>query len=172
MSDPKKSGGRVSGLFRKLSNRSKKEDKAPNLQTSANASKGAATLSPYTAYELKGEASGTVDHGDNFLCLRYSFGFMVLTIVTAEPITEDKLCLLKEYDIKFLIDDSGSMFLDSPSRWDQVGKTLADLAPICTRYDANGIDIYFLNSEESFEEVKEYVYPLKLFFYWIPFRLT
>ncbi|KEF56543.1 uncharacterized protein A1O9_06731 [Exophiala aquamarina CBS 119918] len=49
---------------------------------------------------------------------------------------------LREFDTIFLIDDSGSM---AGRSWRETSAALAAIAPICTTYDADGIDIYFLN---------------------------
>jgi len=49
---------------------------------------------------------------------------------------------LREFDTIFLIDDSGSM---SGRSWRETSAALSAIAPICTAYDADGIDIYFLN---------------------------
>ena len=35
------------------------------------------------------------------------------------------------------------------SRWNEAASALAAIAPICTKYDSNGIDIYFLNTPDS-----------------------
>jgi hypothetical protein len=64
---------------------------------------------------------------------------------------EDEYDLLKEIDTVFLIDDSGSMTLPSAynkdtTRWDEVKDLLSQIAPICTIYDEDGIDVYFLNA--------------------------
>ncbi|WEW54714.1 hypothetical protein PRK78_000137 [Emydomyces testavorans] len=49
---------------------------------------------------------------------------------------------LSQFDTVFLIDDSGSM---AGRSWRETEAALAAIAPICTRYDANGVDVYFLN---------------------------
>lgn len=49
---------------------------------------------------------------------------------------------LREFDTVFLIDDSGIMLGRS---WRETAAALSAIAPICTVYDADGIDIYFLN---------------------------
>ncbi|RHZ59022.1 uncharacterized protein CDV56_103402 [Aspergillus thermomutatus] len=49
---------------------------------------------------------------------------------------------LREFDTIFVVDDSSSML---GSRWKEAEEALAAIAPICTRYDQDGIDIYFLN---------------------------
>lgn len=42
-------------------------------------------------------------------------------------------------------------------RWDQVGLALQVIAPICTKYDDDGIDLYFLNKvdKESHHNIRE-----------------
>lgn len=44
----------------------------------------------------------------------------------------------------FLIDDSGSM---AGSSWREVKEALRAVTPICTAHDADGIDVFFLNSK-------------------------
>ncbi|OAA69716.1 von Willebrand factor, type A [Cordyceps fumosorosea ARSEF 2679] len=63
---------------------------------------------------------------------------------------DDEHAFLAKFDTVFLIDDSGSMAHPSrpgaqASRWDEVKSLLCAVAPICTKYDKDGIDIYFLN---------------------------
>ncbi|KAH7344088.1 hypothetical protein B0J17DRAFT_714227 [Rhizoctonia solani] len=58
--------------------------------------------------------------------------------------SENALDVLREYDIVFLVDDSGSMAGD---RWAEASKALAGVARIASQYDPDGIDIYFLNSQ-------------------------
>jgi len=76
---------------------------------------------------------------------------------------EDVLEALKRFDTVLVVDDSLSM---SGKRWKQVrvsfpllsscvdpaiqaGKALATLAAIASKYDTDGVEIQFLNSEES-----------------------
>ncbi|KAL2818392.1 hypothetical protein BJX63DRAFT_73654 [Aspergillus granulosus] len=49
---------------------------------------------------------------------------------------------LSTFDTVFLVDDSTSM---RGKRWREAEDAIAAIAPICTHYDADGIDIYFLN---------------------------
>jgi len=70
-----------------------------------------------------------------------------------DPVADDPLAFLSEFDTTFVIDDSGSMQISKPSntptRWAQVSRALADIAPICTKYDEDGVDIYFLNNPDK-----------------------
>ncbi|KAG7285550.1 hypothetical protein NEMBOFW57_010179 [Staphylotrichum longicolle] len=59
---------------------------------------------------------------------------------------EDKYAFLSSFDTIFLIDDSGSMYGE---RWKETKAALLAIAPICTDHDANGIDIYFLNTRSK-----------------------
>lgn len=59
---------------------------------------------------------------------------------------DDAYSFLRSFDTVFLIDDSGSM---AGSRWREAAEALATITPICTSHDADGIDIYFLNSEDK-----------------------
>jgi len=61
------------------------------------------------------------------------------------PITtaaDNRYAFLSTFDTVFLIDDSGSM---AGRSWGETAAALASVAPICTQYDADGIDIHFLN---------------------------
>lgn len=54
---------------------------------------------------------------------------------------------LGQFDTVFLIDDSGSM---AGSRWRETAAALSAIAPICTQFDANGVDVYFLNARNPY----------------------
>lgn len=71
---------------------------------------------------------------------------------SAEALKEDRYTLLAHYDTVILVDDSGSM---SGRRWDETREALSTVAEICTKYDPDGIDIYFLNrtDEPRFQNV-------------------
>ena len=58
---------------------------------------------------------------------------------------DNRYAFLSTFDTVFLIDDSGSMAGHS---WKETSAALAAITPICTQYDADGIDIYFLNSPD------------------------
>jgi hypothetical protein len=64
-----------------------------------------------------------------------------IEISTPEP-DESQYAFLRGFDTIFLVDDSSSMQGD---RWKEASKAIAAIAPICTQYDSDGIDIYFLN---------------------------
>ncbi|KAF8430796.1 hypothetical protein BGX38DRAFT_1137320 [Terfezia claveryi] len=66
---------------------------------------------------------------------------------TSSHHTEDYLSILKNFDTIFLIDDSPSMLYEN--RWDDTTAALASISEIATKYDSDGIDIYFLNSPEK-----------------------
>lgn len=63
---------------------------------------------------------------------------------SGEP--ESRYEFLKDFDTIFLVDDSSSM---SGPRWREAEEAIAAIAPICTRYDSDGIDIYFLNHRRT-----------------------
>jgi Mg-chelatase subunit ChlD len=67
----------------------------------------------------------------------------------AEP-KDDRYAFLASFDTVFLIDDSGSM---AGSRWRETKEALQMIAPICTQYDADGIDIVFLNHYKNYSNV-------------------
>ncbi|RDB26559.1 hypothetical protein Hypma_005612 [Hypsizygus marmoreus] len=60
---------------------------------------------------------------------------------------EDVLSILKRYDTVFVVDDSYSM--RSESRWKDAEMALASVAQAAASYDADGIEIHFLNSPIS-----------------------
>lgn len=64
---------------------------------------------------------------------------------------------LSQFDTIFVIDDSGTMNENDgsgPSRWEQTENVIAHIAPVCTKYDHNGIDIRFLNSQVEGNNIK------------------
>ncbi|KAK5228055.1 hypothetical protein LTR72_001938 [Exophiala xenobiotica] len=64
-------------------------------------------------------------------------------LATPMQVSDDSpYAFLREFDTVFVIDDSGSM---AGRSWRETSAALAAIAPICTAYDADGIDIYFLN---------------------------
>ncbi|WWD20267.1 hypothetical protein CI109_104743 [Kwoniella shandongensis] len=67
------------------------------------------------------------------------------------PQGEDPLETLKDFDTVFLVDDSTSMAGD---RWNQARTALMEVAEIASRYDENGVDVYFLNSKRVGKELK------------------
>jgi len=58
--------------------------------------------------------------------------------------TEDALELLRKYDVVVLMDDSGSM--NDGKRWKEACKALSAVAQKAGEYDADGIDIAFMNN--------------------------
>lgn len=59
----------------------------------------------------------------------------------------DPYAFLANFDTIFLIDDSGSMTYRN--RWREAEQALRAITPICTSYDSDGVDIYFLNHRPS-----------------------
>jgi uncharacterized protein YegL len=59
---------------------------------------------------------------------------------------DDQYAFLRDFDTIFLVDDSSSMYGE---RWREAENAIATIAPICTYYDADGIDIYFLNNRNG-----------------------
>lgn len=60
--------------------------------------------------------------------------------LTAAP--DSPYSFLGQFDTIFLIDDSGSM---AGRSWRETSAALEAITPICTEYDSDGVDIYFLN---------------------------
>ncbi|PYH96734.1 hypothetical protein BO71DRAFT_320290 [Aspergillus ellipticus CBS 707.79] len=59
---------------------------------------------------------------------------------------------LREFDTIFIVDDSSSM---RGQRWKEAEDALAAIAPICTQYDQDGIDIFFLNHRRDSTSTKK-----------------
>ncbi|KAF8437878.1 hypothetical protein BGX38DRAFT_1210811 [Terfezia claveryi] len=73
------------------------------------------------------------------------------TVTTAT--TDIQLHALANFDTQFLIDDSGSMKLQSSAaaakgrtHWEEVKLVLSDIVKVCADYDENGVDVFFFNS--------------------------
>lgn len=65
---------------------------------------------------------------------------------TSSGVSDSRYAFLKDFDTIFLVDDSSSM---SGPRWCEAEEAIAAIAPICTQYDRDGIDIYFLNHRRA-----------------------
>lgn len=59
---------------------------------------------------------------------------------------DGKYAFLRTFDTVFVIDDSGSM---AGRSWRETAAALSAIAPICTRYDADGVDVHFLNARDE-----------------------
>ncbi|KAJ5725228.1 uncharacterized protein N7483_006585 [Penicillium malachiteum] len=59
---------------------------------------------------------------------------------------------LCKFDTIFIIDDSTSM---KGNRWEELEKAIAVITPLCTQGDEDGIEIYFLNHNQVYENVKK-----------------
>jgi len=66
---------------------------------------------------------------------------------------------LEGYEIVFIVDDSGSMntplgdisgpFDRNPTRWDELRQTVSIVVDIASVFDADGVDVFFLNREPA-----------------------
>lgn len=65
---------------------------------------------------------------------------------------EDALETLRQYDTIIIMDDSSSMV---GSLWKEAKQALATLADVASKYDANGVDIHFLNHHGSMTGVTD-----------------
>ena len=77
-----------------------------------------------------GAGTGTASNNNNYDDNRYAF--------------------LTKFDTVILVDDSYSM---TGARWEEVAAALRAIAPICTKYDKDGIDICFLNHKREYKNV-------------------
>ena len=65
---------------------------------------------------------------------------------TATQGAEDPYSFLGTFDTVLLIDDSGSM---AGRGWREVSQALSTIAPIITKHDEDGTDIYFMNHKSN-----------------------
>lgn len=68
------------------------------------------------------------------------------TQTVAETTADSPYAFLGDFDTVFLIDDSSSMW---GNPWQEVAAVLETITPICTAWDADGVDIHFLNKEDN-----------------------
>ncbi|KAK7470158.1 hypothetical protein VKT23_001596 [Stygiomarasmius scandens] len=61
--------------------------------------------------------------------------------------------ILKQFDTVIIVDDSSSM--REGGRWTEAGTALSELADFAGKYDADGIDIYFLNNEAVGRSIRD-----------------
>lgn len=90
------------------------------------------------------------------------------SLTDENPEYADPYSFLSIFDTKFVIDDSASMSLPVAegslvTRWDAVANILAKLAPICTKYDEDGIDIHFVYRDDSDQGVRDKDEVLRVF---------
>ena len=69
---------------------------------------------------------------------------------SSKKAADNKFTYLSEFHTIFIIDDSTSMGGD---KWSQVRKVLEEIAPVCTKYDKDGIELHFLNDDEIFTNI-------------------
>lgn len=70
------------------------------------------------------------------------------SVIKTSTESDSRYSFLKDFDTIFLVDDSSSM---SGPRWSEAEAAIAAIAPICTQYDSDGIDIHFLNHRTAGE---------------------
>ncbi|TBU41457.1 hypothetical protein BD309DRAFT_898060 [Dichomitus squalens] len=83
---------------------------------------------------------------------------------------EDALEILRKYDTVIVVDDSSSMTKDD--RWSEARSALAALAEAAATYDADGIDVCFLNSQKEGKRMKSAAQVQRLFNSVSPHGLT
>ncbi|CAD6439547.1 54b68b52-e71b-4543-b22c-a023d88c7cb6 [Sclerotinia trifoliorum] len=85
-------------------------------------------------------------HSNNFASQQTSTVPQTIQTTPPHDLDSSPYALLSTFDTVLLIDDSGSMEWGSkPTPWKQVFSALQTIAPIITSYDADGIDVYFMN---------------------------
>ncbi|CAI7598961.1 unnamed protein product [Penicillium glandicola] len=63
-----------------------------------------------------------------------------------EPESDSQYAFLGEFHTVFLVDDSSSM---RGELWEEAREAIAAIAPVCTKHDSEGIDIYFINHRSN-----------------------
>ncbi|KDQ64206.1 hypothetical protein JAAARDRAFT_52188 [Jaapia argillacea MUCL 33604] len=82
---------------------------------------------------------------------------------------ENALETLRRYNTVFIVDDSSSM---DGSRWSEARDALATLAHIASEYDADGIDVCFLNDDRVGVNMRSAVSVKRLFDSVVPIGTT
>lgn len=75
---------------------------------------------------------------------------------------ENQLEFLRSYDTIFVVDDSSSMNVNErpdgsmgQSRWEEARDALAGMVEIAAKYDDDGVEVHFLNSDRSLSNCRE-----------------
>ncbi|KAL4785875.1 hypothetical protein BJX76DRAFT_355640 [Aspergillus varians] len=102
---------------------------------------------PYELQNQKQSSQGNTSGADMWSPPPYESATTATAIAsssTSQGITpgDTAYSFLSTFDTVFLVDDSSSM---RGKRWREAEDAIAAIAPICTHYDSDGIDIYFLN---------------------------
>jgi hypothetical protein len=92
---------------------------------------------------------------------------------------ENQLDFLRAYDTIFVVDDSSSMNVNErpdgsmgQSRWEEARDALAGMVEIAARYDDDGVEVHFLNSERSLSNCRDPHQVKQLFDSIVPEGLT
>ncbi|CAD6930764.1 unnamed protein product [Tilletia caries] len=98
------------------------------------------------------DAGHNVSHRSVEGSIAVSLGRDAASTSTATADGQDPLSILRFFDVVLVVDDSGSMHVtedseDGRSRWDEARVALEGVAATVARYDSDGMDIAFLNSE-------------------------
>lgn len=85
-------------------------------------------------------------------------------------IKENQLEFLRSYDTIFVVDDSSSMNVNErpdgsigKSRWEEARDALAGMVELAAKYDDDGVELHFLNSEKCLLECKDPLQVKQLF---------
>lgn len=70
-------------------------------------------------------------------------------------VDDSQFSFLTKFDTIFLVDDSGSM---AGRYWKEAEEAIAAITPVCTQYDPDGIDIFFLNHYSTFDRSGGYLH--------------
>lgn len=77
------------------------------------------------------------------------------------------LLKLNEFEIAIVCDDSGSMMTPvdgtEHTRWDELCEIVKKILGIAIMFDKSGVDLYFLNEEEEYLNVKDPAFVEKIF---------
>ncbi|KAL2822318.1 hypothetical protein BDW59DRAFT_149473 [Aspergillus cavernicola] len=97
---------------------------------------------PYQQHQQHQQQPSQIDTGADIWSPPPYSSTTTNTNTTGAPFNDTAYSFLSTFDTIFLVDDSTSM---RGKRWREAEDAIAAIAPICTHYDADGIDIYFLN---------------------------
>ncbi len=78
---------------------------------------------------------------------QYQYQQPIQPIAPKRDAMEEALQMLADYDVVFIVDDSGSM---ANSRWSEALEAVSIVVPLASKYDDDGVDVHFINNPQSY----------------------
>lgn len=145
INEPENMPTKEGSIIRRLSRRSSKAETTRTTETTARRSYNGQNLVPPSFPQASQPTAAMGAPGDMQLDAppTYSEAVAIPTPQSAST-ADDPFAFLSTFDTVFLIDDSGSM---AGRSWNETAQALAAIAPICAAHDADGIDVWFMNTK-------------------------